>query len=164
MRLEPLPAAACAALAAGLIAQFILPASEAPPEVAVAVMRMPRLVAPPRPPDYRAILEAPIFSPDRKPGPDADAAPGASLLDDYAALGVAIGRGFATAVVKGPDGASKTLRLGGDLEGWRLIGLDRGKLTFQKNDARHVLVVGSAALQAGAGDKTASSKNGNDDE
>ena len=148
-----------------MILQFITPVSEAPPEAVVAAMRMPRLIEPPRPPEFRAILLAPIFSPDRKPGPDADAAPGASLLDGYSALGVAIGRGFATAVVKGPDGASRALRLGADLEGWRLVGLDRGKLTFQKNDARHVLMVGAPASQAGsAGDKAGSAQTGNNDE
>ncbi len=140
-----------------------MPSGETPPEAVVAGMRMPRLVAPPRPFEDRRILEAPIFSPDRKPGPDADAAPGASLLDGYAALGVAIGRGFATAVVKGPDGVAKALKLGADLEGWRLVGLDRGKLTFQKNDARHVLAVGAASLQGG-GDKAGAAQTGNNDE
>ncbi|MEO7027601.1 MAG: hypothetical protein ABI056_08605 [Caulobacteraceae bacterium] len=133
----------------GLILQFALPSEGLKPGDPAVAMSMPRLVAAPSPLGHPVVLLQPIFSPDRKAGEDADAAPGASALDGYAALGVAMARGLAAAVVKGADGAVKTLKLGADLEGWRLVAIDRNKVTFQKNDAHHVLSVGAPAQQPG---------------
>ena len=98
--------------------------------------------------EYPAILQAPIFSPDRKPGQDLGAAPGAGALDSYAALGVATGRTFASALVKGPGGPARTLRRGDTLEGWKLVAMNRDKLTFERGDARHILTVGAPSVPA----------------
>jgi len=76
-------------------------------------------------------------------------APGAGVLDSYAALGVATARNFASALVKGPGEAAKTLRPGDTLEGWRLVGLDKEKLTFERGGARHVMTVGAPPASAG---------------
>jgi len=66
-------------------------------------------------------------------------------LDDYSALGAATGGAVATAVVSGPGGVTKALRRGETLEGWRLVAVDRSKLTFERNGLRRVIVVGAPA-------------------
>jgi len=136
-----------------LALQVVLPYGERLPEASALAPRRPRPVLVPPVAEYPAILQSPIFSPDRKPGEDLGAAPGVNVLDSYAALGVATARGFASALVKGPGEAAKTLRLGDTLEGWRLIGLEKDKLTFTRGDARHVLTVGAPPAAAEA-DKT----------
>ena len=120
-----------------------LPYGQRLPAASAPAPRRPRPVVVPPVAEYPAILQAPIFSPDRKPGEDLGAGPGASALDSYAALGVAMGHAFASALVKGPGGPAKTLKRGDTLEGWRLVGLDKEKLTFERGPARHVLTVGA---------------------
>jgi hypothetical protein len=132
------------ALAMTLVLQVVLPYQDPASQASPVAVRRPKLIVVPTPPEYAAILQAPIFSPDRKPGEDADAAPGASALDAYAALGVAMGPGFATAVVKTPEGKIVSIKPGETLEGWRLAVMDRTKLGFQRGDARHVLTIGTA--------------------
>ncbi len=118
------------------------------PEPSPVAARRPRILAVAPLPEYAAILQSPIFTPDRKPGEDAGAAPGASVLDGYTALGIATGRGFATAVIKGPGDAAKTVRRGEAVEGWTLVGLDSSKLTFERAGARRTLPIGAAKAAA----------------
>jgi general secretion pathway protein N len=97
-------------------------------------------------PEYAAILAAPIFAPDRRPGPS-EAEPsesgGGGSLSGYAAIGAVAGRDVATAVVTEPGGGIKTLGRGDELNGWRLVGVDRTHVYFERNGARHTLVVGA---------------------
>jgi hypothetical protein len=142
------PVALCVALGLGVIVQFVLPWNDPLPPASPLASRRPRPVTIPAPGQYPVILGAPIFSPDRKPGEDTGSAPGANALDAYTALGVATGRGLATALIKGPGAGPQLIRLGQELEGWKLVGLDRQKLTFERNGARHVLAIGAAATPA----------------
>lgn len=127
---------------------MVLPYGERLPDASALAPRRPRPVVAPPLAEYPAILQSPIFSPDRKPGEDLGAAPGAGALDSYAALGVATGRAFANALVKGPGAPAQTLKRGDTLEGWRLVGLEKDKLTFERGAARHVLTVGAPAASA----------------
>jgi hypothetical protein len=147
----------CILLLLTLMVQVLLPHAQPLPEASALAPRRPRPVVPPAMPAYPAILAAPIFSPDRKPGEDEDATPGAGALDGYSALGVALGRGFATAVVKGPDGAAHNLHVGDSLQTWRLISIKSDQLTFQRETVRHVMPVGAAAAAPPV-------QNGNDDQ
>lgn len=142
------PAIACGVLVLALALQVALPYGERLPTASPLAPRRPRPVVVTPVAEYPAILQSPIFSPDRKPGVDQGAAPGASALDSYAALGVATGHGFASALVKGPGGPARTLRPGDTLEGWKLVAMDREKLTFERGDARHVLTVGASTAPA----------------
>ena len=130
---------------------MIIPYGQPLPQPSPVAARRPRTFVVPPLPEYAAILQSPIFTPDRKPGEDAGAAPGASVLDSYTALGVATGRGFATAVIKGPGDAAKTVRRGDTVEGWTLVGLDSAKLTFERGGARRTLTIGAASAPAGEG-------------
>jgi hypothetical protein len=133
----------CGALAVLLGVQALLPTAQPLPDMSGRAQHRIRPIAAPAVPDYPAILQAPVFSPDRKPSNDEDAAPGAGPLGGFTALGVAMGHGFATAVMKGPDGVVSTLHVGDSVNGWRLVGVETTKLTFQRDTIRHELPVGS---------------------
>lgn len=141
---------ACGVLAAAIVMQLLIPASPPPLDAGGLAPRRPRLVTvPPVVPEYSAILTAPIFAPDRRPGDSSDiAVPGGGLMDGYAALGVVIGHGIAAGVVSSPDGKTQTLRRGGEVDDWRLIDVSRTRLSFARKDARHDLIVGAPAHTA----------------
>ena len=96
-------------------------------------------------PEYAAILASPIFAPDRRPGPSEGSSEGggSGSLSGYAAIGAVAGRDVATALVTEPGGAIKTLGRGDELNGWRLVGVDRTHVYFERNGVRHTLVVGA---------------------
>jgi hypothetical protein len=155
-RPELMPVLACGALVLALAAQLVMPSGQPLTEPSFLAPRRPRPVVAPPVPEFAAVLQAPIFSPDRKPGEDEDSAPGAGALDGYAALGVSTGRSFAMASLKGPDGVVSTLRLGDNIQGWRLVGVESAKLTFQRDTVRHVVPVGAPTTSTAA-------QNGNDE-
>ena len=137
---------ACGALVLALGLQVVAPSGEATPETGGLAIRHPRPIVIPPLPESPAILRTPLFAPDRRPG-EAGVSGSASggSLGDYAALGAAAGHGMGTAVVSGPGAAVKTLRLGDEIEGWRLAAVSTSKLTFERKGVRHVLVVGEPA-------------------
>lgn len=137
-----------------LVAQLLLPGGQLLSEGSALAPRRPRPITAPIMPAFQAVLQAPIFSPDRKPG-DEEQSPAAGALNGFVAIGVALGHNFATAVVKGPDGAIRTMRTGDSLQDWRLVGIDGSKLTFERDTARHELPVGAPVAPA--------SQNGNDE-
>jgi hypothetical protein len=137
---------ACGALVLALGLQIILPYREAAPETDGLAIRHPRPIVIPPLPESPAILQAPIFAPDRRPGEaGALTSAGGGSLAGYAALGAASGHGVGTAVISGPGGAVKTLRLGDQIDGWRLAIVSASRLTFERKGAHHVLVVGEPA-------------------
>jgi hypothetical protein len=130
-------------LALGL--QFAMVTATTPLTSSAVASRRPRLVGVPPASDYPAILASPVFAPDRKPGSAELAAAGGGALAGYAALGAAAGGGAASGVVSGPGGQAKTIRVGDSLEGWRLVSVSRAVLTFEREGARHQLMVGAPA-------------------
>ena len=42
-----------------------------------------------------------------------------------------------------PGGGVKTVRRGDDLEGWRLVAIDRTRVIFERKGARHALIIGA---------------------
>jgi len=137
---------ACVVLLLMVGLQFIMPYSEASPGVVGLAARRPRPVTAPPIPEYAAILRAPLFAPDRHPGESAAALPsGGGSLDGYAVLGAAVGPAIAMAVVSSPGGVPRTLRPGESLEGWRLLSVERSKVTFERNGVRRELIVGAPA-------------------
>ncbi len=140
---------ACGVLVVIAGLQLLLPADGPPREALGLAARRTKPVTVPPVPEYPAILASPLFAPDRRPGdPGGSSAPGSEPLAGYAALGVATGRAVATAVVSVPGGKVETLHRGDDMDGWRLIGLDRARLTFERNGARRDLVIGAPAAAA----------------
>jgi hypothetical protein len=139
------PVFACGVLALALVAQVFLPHGQAVSDASPVLARRPRPVVAPVLPDYAAILQSPIFSPDRKPGEDQDAAPGSGPLNGFVVVGIATGRNFATAMVKGPDGSIRNLHNGDSIQDWRLVRIESAQLTFARDAARHVISVGAPA-------------------
>ena len=130
-------------------AQFLIPWSSPSLDTAGLAVRRTKLVTIPPLPTYAAILDAPLFAPDRRPGetqvgPSAGAVP----LAGYAALGAATSRTGATAVVSAPGGKVETLKIGDDMDGWRLVALSRTRLTFESKGGRQDLIVGAPAETA----------------
>jgi hypothetical protein len=131
-----------------LILQFVLPSPAQPPEGSALTIRPPRLVTLRPVPEYSAILSAPIFAPDRKPG---DAAGGGSPGGDlagYSAVGAVAGNGVATVVMSGPGGAVVTLSPGDSVAGWRLVSVARDKVVFERNGSQRALGVGAPTAPA----------------
>jgi hypothetical protein len=124
--------------------QLVLPPAGPPAEPPGLAPRRERPVMVPPVPEYAAILASPIFAPDRHPGPSGGASEGGGgSLSGYAAIGAVAGRDVATAVVTEPGGGIKTLGRGDELNGWRLVGVDRTHVYFERNGVRHALVVGA---------------------
>ena len=137
-----------------LVAQLMLPSPAPPSEPPGLAPRRQRPIMVPPVPEYAAILASPIFAPDRRPGAAGSTSEGGGgSLSGYAAVGAIAGHGVGTAVVVVPGGGIKTLRLGDEVDGWRLAGVDTTHVYFQRDGARHVLVVGAPPegppLQAG---------------
>jgi hypothetical protein len=153
-----MPVFACGVLLVALVAQVVIPNGQPLTDASPVLARRPRPVAAPVIPDYAAILRAPIFSPDRKPGEDEDTALGSGPLNGFAVVGVSIGRNFATALVKGPDGSLRTLHRGDTIQDWRLVSIESSQLTFGRDTARHVISVGAPA------GNSASAASGNKDD
>lgn len=130
-------------LALGL--QFAMLSASTPLAPSVVASRRPRLVTVPPLPDYPSTLASPVFAPDRRPGAAELAEAGGGALSGYAALGSAAGGGADSAVVAGPGGKARTIRVGDSVEGWRLESVTRTRLTFVRDGARHQLVVGAPA-------------------
>lgn len=124
--------------------QLMLPPAAPPSEPPGLAPRRQRPVMVPPVQEYAAILASPIFAPDRLPGPAGGGSDGGGgSLAGYAAIGAVSGRAVASAVVTAPGGGIKTLRLGDEVDGWRLSGVDRTHVYFERNGVRHVLVVGA---------------------
>ena len=144
-RPELAPVLAAGVLLLALAVQMLIPGTQPLTEGSLLAPRRPHLIAAPAPPRFDAILRAPIFSPDRKPGELDDATPGASALDGFTAVGVSIGHGFASAVLKGPDGNIRTIHVGDTIQDWRLVGIESSQLTFGRDTIRRQIPIGKAA-------------------
>jgi hypothetical protein len=138
-----------------LIVQLVLPPSAPPSQPPGLAPRRQRPVVVPPVPEYAAILASPIFAPDRRPGASGDVSPSSGgSLSGYAAVGAVASRADATAVIAVPGGGIKTVRRGDEVDGWRLVGVDRTRVYFEHNGVRHALMIGAppeAAAQPGAG-------------
>lgn len=136
---------ACAVLTLALGLQAVVRYDDEPPAGGLAP-RHTRPVTIPSVPEYPAILSVPIFTPDRRPGVVEAGLPSTvEALDGYAVLGAAVGGSVATALISSPGGAPRTLRPGETLEGWSVVSVERTKVTFERNGARHSLIVGAPA-------------------
>jgi hypothetical protein len=107
----------------------ILPAPTFDPAVAVV-------------PDYPQILIRPLFSPTRSSTETgADEASASVQLSDFSLVGVAIGRGLATAVVRGPGGETRRLRPGDRLIGWTVAAIRPDAVELEADGRKRELPV-----------------------
>jgi hypothetical protein len=129
-----------------LAAQVLAPMGSVIPEPSGLAPRRDRPIGLPMPLDDHAILAAPIFAPDRRPGAKGlRLGSAASPMAGYAAVGAVSSRATASAVIVLPNGQTRVMH-GGDLvDGWRLVGIEPSRLVFDRQGERHVLVVGAPA-------------------
>lgn len=135
------PALLILALLAVLVVQFALPGATEPPESSSLAPRRTREPVAPMIPDYSAVLRAPIFAPDRRPG-ETTATAGASVATSLQILGVAEAGRSAQVVVRTPDGAAHVLQPGQTLQGWRLVAAAADAAVFIGPAGRVSLPVG----------------------
>jgi hypothetical protein len=130
---------ATAVLLTAAVAQLVLPSSTVLPQPSELAPRHPREPVAPPTPNYPAILQTPIFAPDRKP--DASAVPVAGGMNGFDVLGIATAGDSATAVVKEPGGAIERLRPGEQVQGWTLVSVELHQLIFERDKERRVLML-----------------------
>lgn len=123
--------------AAGL--QLVLPSSTVLPPPSELAPRHPREPQASPVPEYPAILNTPIFAPDRKP--DESAVPVAGGMNGFEVLGIATAGDAATAVVREPTGMVQRLKPGEQVQGWVLVSVELHQLTFERNKERRVLML-----------------------
>lgn len=100
---------------------------------------------------YPAILAHPIFAPDRAPPPAEAEASG--NLSGYEVLGTAIaGKAAAAAILRDSGGEMTRVKVGEDIDGWKLVSIAPDELVFDRNGERRSLTVDiTAPAKPGAG-------------
>ena len=114
---------------------------------------------------YPAVMAHPIFAPDRAP-PPAEAET-AGNLSGVEVLGTAIeGKAAAAALVRDSDGTISRVKIGEDIDGWKLVSIAPSELTFDRNGERRSLTVDISAPKATGpgGTKMGTSKPASDDD
>ncbi|HWA88825.1 MAG TPA: hypothetical protein VG889_02240 [Rhizomicrobium sp.] len=99
---------------------------------------------------YRAVMAHPIFAPDRAPPPAE--AEDTGNLSGVEVLGTAIeGNKAAAALLRDSDGTFERVKIGGEIEGWKLVAIAPKELTFDRNGERRSLTVDTEKLRAAKG-------------
>jgi len=107
---------------------------------------------------YRAVMAHPIFAPDRAPPPAE--AEDAGNLSGVEVLGTAIaGKARAAALLRDSDGTFARVKVGEEIEGWKLVSIAPTELVFDRNGERRSLVVDVARLKQSKGTVAAGAKN-----
>lgn len=102
---------------------------------------------------FIAMLDRPVFSPNRRPPPPPPppvAQPQLDRLSQARLLGVLAGEGF-TGVILMVDNKARRIALNSDLDGWVLKSAQGSSATFEKSGQTHVLYLKRAALAAYTG-------------
>ena len=103
---------------------------------------------------YNAIMAHPIFAPDRAPPPvELDET---GNLNGVEVLGTAIaGADDAAALLRDAEGNFQRLKVGGEVDGWKLVSIEREQLVFDRNGERRTLDLDAARLKAQASTENA---------
>jgi len=109
---------------------------------------------------YAAIMAHPIFAPDRAPPPAEAEASG--NLSGYEVLGTAIaGKTAAAAILRDSGGEMTRVKVGEDIDGWKLVSIAPDELVFDRNGERRSLTVDiTAPVKPGPGGAAGASRFG----
>jgi len=142
-----LPAVASVLLLIALGAQFATSSGIELPKRAKAAAAQTGLPEQPVAQTFVAIMEHPIFAPDRAPPPLENEEAG--NLSGVEVLGTAIaGKDRAAALLRDSEGTFQRVKVGGAIEGWTLVSIDRDQLVFDRNGERRSLSLDAAQLRA----------------
>jgi hypothetical protein len=132
-------------LALAAVLQVVLPSSTTLPDrPKLALRETGEAVATAPVRAYPGVLAHPIFAPDRAP-PPAEAET-AGNLSGVEVLGTAIaGKAAAAALVRDSDGTISRVKIGEDIDGWKLVSIAPSELTFDRNGERRSLTVDISA-------------------
>jgi hypothetical protein len=166
-----MPAMAAIVLALAAVLQVVVPSSTTLPDrpKPAAPREGAEADATPVVRAFPAVMAHPIFAPDRAP-PPAEAET-AGNLSGVEVLGTAIeGKTAAAALVRDSDGTISRVKIGEDIDGWKLVSIAPSELTFDRNGERRSLTVdisapkstGPGATKMGAS-KPVSSDDSSDD-
>ena len=136
---ELLPAVIVIVLLAAVGLQLALPWEQPLPDGTQLAPRRAPTPSDPVAKHYAGILRAPIFAPDRAPVEDTQDSAGG--LNGYTVLGIAVAGDTAAALIGGPDGTTLRVLKDSNLGGWQLTGVDRTRLTFERNGEQRVLTL-----------------------
>ncbi|MBV9990744.1 MAG: hypothetical protein JOZ72_05570 [Alphaproteobacteria bacterium] len=120
------------------------------------------------PQNYRFVMAHPIFAPDRAPPPAETEEAGS--LSGVEVLGTAIaGKTAAAALLRDSEGTFQRVKIGEEVEGWKLVSIAPKELIFDRNGERRSLEVDMTKLRsakpgAGLGTETTTSKTTSDDD
>jgi hypothetical protein len=89
------------------------------------------------PADYEAVMQAPIFAPDRRRDPND--APTTHATQDISLIAVAMTGGRGVALFKKSDGETRRVLTGGSIDGWQLIAADPQKAVLERNGQRRIV-------------------------
>ena len=144
----PAPLAAAALLLTILLVQLVLPHPATAPKRR-AVRPVP--IADPAVavvPDYPQILARPLFSPTRSSAEAGADGSASAQLSDFSVVGVAIGQGLASAVLRGPGGETRMLKPGDRLIGWTVAAIRRDAVVLEADGRSKELPVTAQPAQA----------------
>jgi hypothetical protein len=146
-----LPAMLAALLLAAVAAQLLLTGGPELPAEGVgriaASMPSVRVARAGSAPD---ILARPLFSPTRNSDGGGATGGGAGTMLGGAVVAGTVSRGRSTqAFVRLPDGSIRTLRIGQQIEGWRLAGLTGDSARFARDGQTISIAFGSSAPMQG---------------
>jgi hypothetical protein len=118
-----------------------LPARPRAPAAAPAASNVETRVSPAA---YAAIMAHPIFAPDR--APPAAEAEASGNLSGYEVLGTAIaGKTVAAALLRDSGGEITRVKVGEEIDGWKLVSIAQEELVFDRNGERRSLTVDTTA-------------------
>lgn len=139
-----MPAALALLLALALMFQLMLPVQVDLPDVAARPMKALDLRPAPTPPASvpPALAARNVFAPGGGGGKNATGDAGAVTL-----LGVARSGRTGAAVLRGPDGATMTVPLGGRIGPWRVTGIGIATARIDNGARSMILRVGETASQ-----------------
>lgn len=157
----PALAAVILLVAAGL--QIAIPSSaDLPQNTAPAPRRAAEPIGPTER-EYPAILQRPIFAPDR--APVLLQAQASSNLSGYEVVGTAIAGPVSAALVRDTTGRVIRVKPDAILQGWRLVSIDRTQLLFDRDGERRALAVtATAPVRQGPATKLGSAKANSEEE
>jgi len=141
-----MPAAGALVLLLGVAAQFTMSSGVELPKLG-KVQPAPAYAEQPLSQAYNAIMAHPIFAPDRAPPPmELDET---GNLNGVEVLGTAIaGKEAAAALLRDSEGEFQRVKVGGEIDGWKLVSIDPDQLVFDRNGERRTLNLDAARLKA----------------
>jgi hypothetical protein len=145
-----------------LALQLALPFKTALPVDSSLAPRRARPVVETALPTYSALMQSPIFAPDRSPNGGGGAA-GPVSLDGLEVLGIAVRPGSASAIVKAGESPSQVLKPGQEIAGWRLVGVDASHLSFVRGTERRILTLDPRKIAASPDTAAKASQDEDDD-